>query len=518
MPFLLAALAFLLAACIPSLSPEVQSSVIDYHEAETNAANQMLLINILRTKDGLPIQFADLINIHGSLQLSEQANPMIPWGPLNHATNNRGSLNLTVGAQSSPSFDVNSLDTQSFTYGILSEIDQKVIQSFIDLGIDPRVILLLFYSGMTLPLIDDEGEPIPDEQGHLPIDADGKPQPRRVTIANSPFDKEEIYDPTCKRNGGSCSSSFFEYLHQIDKLPPFRINIYKVLKPVGPHFQLKDERDIRGILASDTTKFVIRPSVEDLPQDPAGIPEWFHVYEISPQAKVALCFPNLNAPKLNAPKLNAPKTAASAVNAARGEAGSVTTASNTIVSYSGSSNEPPGRGKVVDVCSQPEVRQYPEKEPAKHSDDLIQNFNNQIVWKPRSVYGMIKYLGELVAYSEINKRQHGTERCIALANPHETGEHTETLCDDGNILFAVRETISNNDALSIRYNNKEYFVRNLDREHGCYDNRPGQGENNHDAPTKCDHTLEVLSIVGLLLNENKSATDLRVTPSVVLAP
>jgi hypothetical protein len=52
----------------------------------------------------------------------------------------------TLSAQTSPTFDVGTLDSQDFTKGLLSEIDPRIIKTLFDQGIDPRIMMLLFFS------------------------------------------------------------------------------------------------------------------------------------------------------------------------------------------------------------------------------------------------------------------------------------------------------------------------------------------------------------------------------------
>jgi hypothetical protein len=73
--FAMAVLAMALCGC--SAAPIIDRHAADYRETEASAGDAQLLQNILRAKDNLPIHFADLSNIHGSIQL-----PAPPASPL----------------------------------------------------------------------------------------------------------------------------------------------------------------------------------------------------------------------------------------------------------------------------------------------------------------------------------------------------------------------------------------------------------------------------------------------------
>jgi hypothetical protein len=62
---LAAFVAVVLSGC--SAAPIIDIHAADYRETEATAGDAQLLQNILRAKDNLPIHFADLSNIHGSI-------------------------------------------------------------------------------------------------------------------------------------------------------------------------------------------------------------------------------------------------------------------------------------------------------------------------------------------------------------------------------------------------------------------------------------------------------------------
>jgi hypothetical protein len=133
-----------------SASPLIGFHAADYRETEASAGDSQLLLNILRAKDELPIHFADLSNIHGSIQLTAGSTATLPFAHFAGSAT-PSSYGPSVGAQTSPTFDVGTLDTQDFTRGILSQLDPRVVKALFDQGVDPRIMMLLFFSEYRKP-------------------------------------------------------------------------------------------------------------------------------------------------------------------------------------------------------------------------------------------------------------------------------------------------------------------------------------------------------------------------------
>jgi hypothetical protein len=177
----------------------------DYREAAAAAGDAQLLLNILRAKDSHPIHFTDLSVIHGSIQWTAGASSAIPLAQNGSATPT--ILTPVLGAQNSPTFDMGTLDTQDFTKGILNPIDPKIIKQLFDQGVDPRVMMLLFFS-------EYENS---DKQRFL---------------------NNLSCDPSTpgKQPNSGCLNRVYDYLGAIDRLlekNQVRVNLYVVLKPVG---------------------------------------------------------------------------------------------------------------------------------------------------------------------------------------------------------------------------------------------------------------------------------------------
>ena len=121
--FAIALVAVALCGC--SAAPIIDRHAADYRDTEASAGDAQLMQNILRAKDNLPIHFADLSNIHGSIQLTAAGTASVAFANL-IGSNVPSTAGPTLSAQTSPSFDVGTLDSQDFTKGLLSEIDPRI--------------------------------------------------------------------------------------------------------------------------------------------------------------------------------------------------------------------------------------------------------------------------------------------------------------------------------------------------------------------------------------------------------
>ncbi len=131
-----------------SLAPALDSNAIDYHQVVEDVTNNMLVTNILRARDHAPLHYSDLSIVRGSVQAAAAIQASLPFGPL-HGTNVRDSLQLgNVSIQSTPSFDLGTLDTADFTKGILTPISGDIIKYFLDQGLNRHLVFLLFFEGI----------------------------------------------------------------------------------------------------------------------------------------------------------------------------------------------------------------------------------------------------------------------------------------------------------------------------------------------------------------------------------
>jgi hypothetical protein len=232
-----------------------------YRSSFARASDEQVLQNILRARDNLPLHFAELNTLSSALQQSATVSASLPFSHRNGSTA-RDMLNPSVTLANNPQLSMGTLETQDFTRGLLSPVDAKLIQQFLDRGIDPRVILFLFFSG------------VKSTDGHQ---------------YTNTFRCRDLYNKVC-------TDDLFKYLEFIDRMYDrniqrgrLHLHTYTILTPLGPPVSAVDKdkkpqllpKDVAGI---DPTKFTLRK----ISAEGGGM---YQLYKIS-DSHIALCVEN----------------------------------------------------------------------------------------------------------------------------------------------------------------------------------------------------------------------------------
>jgi hypothetical protein len=133
--------------------------------------------------------------------------------------------------QEAPTFDLNNLDTQEFIRGIMSPVKPRVVQYWLDRGLNDRIALLLFFSGVTITVKDATKAPL--------------------TISN---------DPRRALEGTARTDGFLAYLSLINSIAgQFRIIEAPDLVPVGPPLSVDMDKHLRELSKVDRDKYELDP-------------------------------------------------------------------------------------------------------------------------------------------------------------------------------------------------------------------------------------------------------------------
>jgi hypothetical protein len=126
-------LAFLLLAGLAGCgvwTSTIRSDVLDYNSVVTDTIDKYLLVNVLEARDNVPIHFMEMPKITGTLQAtaSVQGSALFPQSV--HGGTGIASSTLTpnISVSSTPTFEVDNLDTKDFATGTTSPLDTKQIQ------------------------------------------------------------------------------------------------------------------------------------------------------------------------------------------------------------------------------------------------------------------------------------------------------------------------------------------------------------------------------------------------------
>jgi hypothetical protein len=482
---------FTVAGCGGVQSAVIRSHSLSYDDVIEDTTDKLLVLNILRAKDKAPLHFDEIPSIHESIQANASLQASWPFGPrlVNANAGPRNMIQPTLGVQVTPTFEVDHLDTKDFVTGIASPIDPKFVKYWLDRGLDRRIVMLLFFSAVTIT---------ETEAG-----ADGKPVVRTIRLMNSP---RAALETLTRQTGFSgevsdelrCDtlSDFQRFLKLIDSLEPFAAKYYRerqLLTTVKPDTS-SVLKDLQGL---DPDKFEVRPNPDDKGK--------LDVYSLSANAKTSLCpIPSDSEPVQthNCIDLQVETTA---------ERQSVPEQPPMLSPSPGVREQPSNYCTVLNGL----VKGHGFRDAGKANATI------EVRFEIRSVGEMIQFLGDLLEYQdELAKILAGpSESHIRLNDPLTFGYCPEPSadaatsgCDD--VFFNLPANTCNS-RFAVQYRGHTYAVPNYNppEDGPCESHAPGMR-----VARGRDHTLEVLSVVHQMVDLQKSAQDIRETPYVQVLP
>ena len=250
-------------------SPAIKADALGYNDVIEETTDKLLLTNVLRARDNAPLHFADIPLIHESLTATGSFQAVIPFGPQNTKSTTQQTETPGFTLQTSPSFDLATLNTKDFVTGNSSPIDPKFIKYWLDRGLDQRLVLFLFISSAE---ITDNSF------------TDGKK--RVITLQNSPRTaadqliacKKNINEPCHER------TQFEHYLTLVDSInKALSVNVYSERKVIKKNFVMDVATQLRAIAALDPSKYVLEKATA------ATSDNTYNLFAISSEQKVAIC-------------------------------------------------------------------------------------------------------------------------------------------------------------------------------------------------------------------------------------
>ena len=154
-PWRLRALWLGLAAC--AVPDRFADRAVDYTRSLELAENRGLLLNILRAASDRPLYFTSFSAVRGSMSVSLGASAAADLGyEVGDATSLGVVLAPSVALANSPSFDLAVLDSHAFARGLLTPIDNNVLDVFYQQDRDVQQLLDLFVHRIDVVLRDPE--------------------------------------------------------------------------------------------------------------------------------------------------------------------------------------------------------------------------------------------------------------------------------------------------------------------------------------------------------------------------
>lgn len=467
----------LLSGC--TLSGALKSDAVSYDDVIEETTDKFLVVNILRARDKAPLHFSDIPLIHESLQATASLSPTVPFGSSPAPSSTRKSATATVSVQSSPTFDLNHLDTKDFVTGIASPIDAKFVKYWLDRRLDPRIVLFLFFSSVD----------IIDTQNHVSIRIENAP---RDSI---PAAREELEwehgNASSKAPPAPCraKADFQRYMKLINQLPHLYAMAYTERQVVADDVAIKPG-DLADFLALDQSKF-------DLAFD--ATTKKYTIYALSAAPKIALCSGPISITRDAGGKTGPKRSDLCArplvdiSSKSRAEAKDPETKK---VYFAKDENSPTSFCSVFDGVTAELAPSLPAKASATQGDV---HRKYELQFNIRSVGEMIQFLGDLLAYQDAIRPYMPSKRLndpVTLNWCGDAPANAGEPCSEGGVLFTAAA-----DPLTARfsgtYRTETFAIANSSLD---------------------DHSLEVLSVLHQLVDLNKSATDVKTTPFVQVIP
>jgi hypothetical protein len=455
---------------------------LDYNAAIQDSGDKLLVINVLRARDQAPLHFGDVPSIHETVQFTAGVTPTLMFGPIRPASAS-SMVAPTASIQDSPSFEMDNLDTQDFIQGVMSPIEPKVVKYWLDRGLDQRIALLLFFSSMTISYDAPSDGRTKAEKPKEPAET--------VFVLNEPRARVPVVEPPSLMDGRRLVHTkqgidvdkslkhelpFLTYLSIIDWINGRLAAVASDDKTaVGPPVYLGNntmEKYFKDIARIDPKNYELDPV-----KDQKAKKGWYQLYAVSDNKVVSLC---LSGGASLAIKGGAKPDKPAAAPDAKSDDDDDPCKGAPV-------SEPPTAGQTHPKC--PTLASWVADPGTCEIDKKRLHF----AFGLRSAGDVVHFLGDLVYLQENPfELQPGNH----VNNPVTLGFPTGTNPDDGGALFTLSHGAVPG-RFQVAYVDGSYTVGNA---------------SDH------DHTLEVLSILTQLINLNKSAKDLRETPTVKIIP
>jgi hypothetical protein len=337
------------------------------------------------------------------------------------------------------------------------------LKFFLDEGIDSRLVLLLLVGSVSTP---GNQETILNE----PESARAICYPRDPDPLSSPNFMPEAY--VIAGLGSPCPGhnepEFIGFLRVLDQLPRvYAKNYHLPPQPYGGPFSLDMHADLRALAEMDPTKY-------RLTQIKTGKSKGLYQLVVAkPREIVLLC---------GQPRQGGRPSVLAALAGETQDTERPNVPENACYATATEGDDADVEGSEA------------RRRPLKYTFTL------------RSTLAVIQYIGRILAFQEIESRPAQHERCVTL--DYEGSRYPGC---NGNILFHLQHDAATS-PIGLSYNGQYWSVPTP---------KPCEVQPTTDPnapPLECDHTMESMAMVALLLNQNKSSKDIPKTPAVEAVP
>ena len=204
-------------ADVTSLAPAVKGSTISDERAYAEATDQILLTNILRARDGAPLNMGTLASMNGALSVQATLGGSFPFGAdLRKIETSSGpssavdTFSPSLTGSTSPTYTFTPLNTEGFMLNAVQPVSAAYVLNRWNAGVSRELLMLLFAKEIDIPVARDGTHP-----------AKGV---RYLKFINNPDDKNQF-------------AAFRQLVHVLLEAAG-DLKAFDVLEPVGPTFDL----------------------------------------------------------------------------------------------------------------------------------------------------------------------------------------------------------------------------------------------------------------------------------------
>jgi hypothetical protein len=248
-PLAVLALSLGICACssmIPSLAPGLHDNAVAYDAAISDINNKVLLANIVRARDFVPLSITELSTITGTLSETATLGLSVPFGG-NYGSVPRGTATPSIQLGAAPTFNMAALNTRGFTLNIIQPISPVYVASKWNSGIAHELLLLLFVKDIqfadSYALTPEDCTKNSAPAGSIEPSNAAKSASKPLVVCHHKF----INNPD--RPGEQ--KAFKAVIENM--LPSVGLKVMTILEPIGPAFPFLPQGTTAGGTADKST-------------------------------------------------------------------------------------------------------------------------------------------------------------------------------------------------------------------------------------------------------------------------
>jgi hypothetical protein len=221
------------SSVVPSLGPGLHDNAVAYDAAIGDINDRVLIANIARARDFVPLSITELSTVTGTLSAQANLGLSVPFGG-NYGSTPRGTAMPSMQFSAAPTFSMAALNTRGFTLNIMQPISPVYIASKWNSGVSHELLLLLFVKDIQFA---DSYAPSLAQCAAHPTTSDGMPPLEGDSSGVPASDKMLIACHHKFVNNPDVQGEAAAFKSIIESmLPSVGLKVMTILEPIGPAF------------------------------------------------------------------------------------------------------------------------------------------------------------------------------------------------------------------------------------------------------------------------------------------